>query len=183
MATKGVLRNIHPDLMATKCTLLCIHHNPAQLGLLAEHGYELLTVPNAPQGLRLSMSQPVDAIVLEYYLGLFSGLVIAAAIKQVRPEVPVIMLADNADLPSDDLKSVDALVRTSDGAHVLLAIIHFVLGVKARMSVRHKGRDRAAWELTAENTFRARFWNRIQDGTSAFGQSRLTADGEANFDE
>lgn len=144
MASKGVLRSIHRDLTATKRTLLCIHQNPAQLRLLAEHGYELLTASNGHGGLRLFMSQPVDAIVLEYYLGLLNGLVIAAAIKQVRPEMPVIMLADNADLPTDDLKSVDALVCTSDGAHVLLAIIHFVLSVKSRAGVRHKSRDRAA---------------------------------------
>lgn len=118
------------------------------------------------------MSQPVDAIVLEYYLGLLNGLVIAAAIKQVRPEVPVILLADNADLFTDDLKSVDALVRRSDDAHVLLAIIHFVMSVKPRTNVRHKSRSRAARALSPDNLFLAGFWNRIQDGTSAFEQTR-----------
>lgn len=70
-------------------TLLCIHRDPAQLSLLQENGYELVTATNGHEGLRLFMSRAVDAIVLEYHLGLLNGAVIAAEIKQVRPEVPI----------------------------------------------------------------------------------------------
>jgi len=56
--------------MATSSTLLCIHRDPAQLSLLEEHGYELVIAANGHEGLRLFMAQPVDAIVLEYHLGL-----------------------------------------------------------------------------------------------------------------
>ena len=71
--------------MATNSTLLCIHRDPAQLSLLRENGYELVTATNGHDGLRLFASQPVDAIVLEYHLGLLDGAVIAAEIKRVRP--------------------------------------------------------------------------------------------------
>jgi len=83
--------------MATNSTLLCIHRDPAQLRLLQEHGYELVT---------------------------------AAEIKQVRPKVPIVMLADHLELPDGALRSVDALVAKSDGPHFLLATVHFVLNVK-----------------------------------------------------
>ena len=116
--------------MATNSTLLCIHRNPAQLGLLKEHGYQLVTAANGYEGLRLFMSRPVDAIVLEYHLGLLDGVTIANEIRQVRPEVPIVMLADHVDVPGGALKSVDALVAKSDGPHLLLAIVHFVLSVK-----------------------------------------------------
>jgi DNA-binding response OmpR family regulator len=46
------------------------------------------------------MSQPVDAIVLEYNLGLLDGSVIAAEIKQVEPKVPIVMLGEHADYPT-----------------------------------------------------------------------------------
>jgi hypothetical protein len=72
----------------------------------------------------------VDAIVLEYQLGLLDGAVVAAAIKQVRPEIPIVMLADDLELPDGALKSVDALVVKSDGVHFLLATVHFILNVK-----------------------------------------------------
>ena len=123
-------RGIYLTGMATNGTLLCIHRDPAQLNLLQEKGYELLTATNGSDGLRLLMSRPVDAIVLEYHLGLLDGAVVAAAIKQVKPQLPIVMLADHLELPEGTLKSVDALVTKSDGAHFLWATVHFVLNVK-----------------------------------------------------
>jgi DNA-binding response OmpR family regulator len=60
--------------MAANATLLCIHREPAQLGLLKENGYELVTATSGADGLRLFMSRPVDAVVLEYHLGLLGNL-------------------------------------------------------------------------------------------------------------
>jgi len=113
--------------MARNTTLLCIHRDPAQLSLLAEHGYELATATTGSEGLRLFVSLPVDAVVIEFHLGLLDGGAIADEIKRVRPELPIVMLADHVELPVDALKSVDALVVKSDGPHFLLATIHFVL--------------------------------------------------------
>src|ERR1700677_3075122 len=116
--------------MAANSTILCIHRDPAQLCSLQENGYELLTATNGHEGLRLFVSRPVDAIVLEYYLGLLDGSVIASEIKRVRPEIPIVMLADSLELPDGALNSVDALVTKSDGNHFLWATVHFVLNVK-----------------------------------------------------
>jgi DNA-binding response OmpR family regulator len=127
--------------MATNSTLLCIHRDPTQLSLLKEHGYELATATNGSDGLRLFMSRPVDAVVLEYHLGLMDGVAIADEIKQVRPDVPIVMWADNVELPSDALKSIDALVAKSDGPHFLLATVHFVLNV--RPAQRHEAKVRS----------------------------------------
>jgi len=121
---------IYLDGMATNSTLLCIHRDPAQLTLLRENGYELVTATTGSDGLRLLMSRPVDAIVLEYHLGLLDGAVVAAEIRKVKPQLPIVMLADHLELPEGALKSVDALVTKSDGAHFLWATIHFVLNVK-----------------------------------------------------
>lgn len=116
--------------MGTNSTLLCIHRDPAQLGLLREHGHELVTATNGSDGLRLFMSRPVDAVVLEHHLCLVDGTSVADRIKQARPEVPVVMVSDHLELPTDALKSVDALVVESDGPHFLLATVHFILNVK-----------------------------------------------------
>jgi DNA-binding response OmpR family regulator len=116
--------------MATNSTLLCIHRDPVQLSLLQENGYALVTATNGCEGLRLFMSQPVDAIVIEYHLGLLDGGVVAAEIKKVKPQLPIIMLSEHGELPDGAWKSVDALVIKSDGPHFLLATVHFVLNVK-----------------------------------------------------
>ena len=124
--------------MAANSTLLCIHRDPAQLKLLQENGYELVTATNGSEGLRLLMSQPVDAIVLECHL---DGAVVAAEIRKVKPQIPIVMLAEDMELPDGALKSVDALVTKSDGAHFLWATVHFVLTVKPSQrlegAVRH----------------------------------------------
>lgn len=112
--------------MATYSTLLCIHQDPAQLSLLQQH-YELVTATNGHEGLLIFMSQPVDAIVLDYHLGLLDGGVVAAAIKKVRPSVPIVMLTADVDLPEDALQAVDALVAKSDGPASLLETVHSVL--------------------------------------------------------
>jgi len=135
--------------MATNSTLLCIHRDPAQLSLLRENGYELVTATNGSEGLRLLMTRPVDAIVLEYHLGLLDGAVVAAEIKKVKPHLPIVMLADHLELPDGALKSVDALVTKADGAHFLRTTVHSVLNVKptlpeqatlsAQAPVRHRG--------------------------------------------
>jgi DNA-binding response OmpR family regulator len=99
---------------------------------LEENGYRLVTATNGGEGLRLLMSLKVDAVVIEYHLGLLDGAVVASEIKQVRPQVPIVMVCDNLELPEDALKSVDAIVVRSDGHHFLVATIHFVLSVGRR---------------------------------------------------
>jgi DNA-binding response OmpR family regulator len=128
---------IYLGCMASNNTLLCIHREPTQLALLQDSGYELISATNGHDGLRLFMSSPVDAIVLEYHLGLLDGSVIASTIKQIRPAIPIVMLSDHLELPDDALKSVDALVTKSDGVHFLLATVHFLLNVKP--AKRHAG--------------------------------------------
>jgi hypothetical protein len=62
--------------------------------------------------------------------GLLDGALVANEIKHIRPTIPIVMLADNLELPDGALNSVDALVNKSDGAHFLWATVHFVLNVK-----------------------------------------------------
>jgi DNA-binding response OmpR family regulator len=130
------------DTMGTQSTLLCIHRDPGQLLHLEENGYRLVTATNGGEGLRLLMSRKVDAVVIEYHLGLLDGAVVASEIKQVRPQVPIVMVCDNLELPEDALKSVDAIVVRSDGHHFLVATIHFVLSVEWER--QHYGASRAA---------------------------------------
>ena len=174
--------------MEASSTLLCIHRDPEHLSLLKEQGYGLITAANGSDGLRLLMSQPVDAVVLEYHLGLLNGAVVASEIKQVRPELPIVMVADDLELPEGSLKSVDALVKKSDGPHFLWATVHFVLNVKPaqqrgrtpgaraqRFGRRESLRPCATISQVAvsseddrEKPFSAEFWKCIRNGAVHF---------------
>jgi DNA-binding response OmpR family regulator len=136
------------------------------------------------------MSERVDAIVLDYHLGLLDGGVVAAEIKKVKPHVPIVMLTENVNLPGDALDSVDALVTKSDGAHFLLATVHFVLNVKparrcgeglrARKPIRfpRSGRSREGAGSASHTPqsvsdekavpFSPRVWRNIRNGTLEF---------------
>jgi DNA-binding response OmpR family regulator len=177
--------------MADNGTLLCIHRDPAQLSLLQENGYELVTASSGSEGLGLLMTRPVDAIVLEYHLGLLDGAVVAAEIKKVKPQLPIVMLADHLELPDGALKSVDALVTKADGAHFLWATVHFILNVKpnprehatlsAEVPIWHRrpdgsrrGADRSQANPSHRTThqrdarFSPRVWKSILDGSINF---------------
>jgi DNA-binding response OmpR family regulator len=177
--------------MGSNSTLLCIHRDPDQLSLLKEGGYHLATATNGSDGLRLFMSRPVDAVVLEYHLGRLDGAAVADEIKHIRPEVPIVLLTDHVELPADALRSVDALVVKSDGCHFLLATVHFVLNVKPEQRrtskprtetsahLRRPGRPRATPEPGQVNPpqlladprgapFSRKVWQCIWDGTIQF---------------
>jgi DNA-binding response OmpR family regulator len=116
--------------MAENSRLLCIHRDPSQLTQLEQGGYELVTATNGRDGLRLFMSGPVDAIVLDHHLGLLDGGMVAAEIKKVKPEMPIVMLAHGLELPVSALSWVDALVPNADSPDLLLATIRSVLDAK-----------------------------------------------------
>ncbi len=131
-------------------TLLCIHRDPAQLDLLKEAGYAIVTAINGSDGLRLLMSQPVDAIVIEYYLGLLNGADVAFEIKRVNPEIPVVMIVDQLDMSEGTLKWADAFVTKSDGPHFLLSTVQSVLPTKPPTAVQTDG-VQASTRPTATN--------------------------------
>jgi DNA-binding response OmpR family regulator len=148
--------------MGANSTLLCIHRDPTQLSWLQQSGYDLLTATNGHDGLRIFMSRPVDAIVVDYQLGLLDGGVVAAEIKKVKPRLPIVMLAGNIELPDDALKYVDVLVAKSEGPRSLLATVRSVLSVKPP-------RRAVAGPIDEKDTaFSPRIWRDICDGTLRF---------------
>jgi DNA-binding response OmpR family regulator len=167
---------VHLMNMATN-TLLCIHKDPAELSLLKENGYELLTTNNGKEGLRLFKSRTVDAIVIDYHLGMLDGEAIAAKIRQVKPKVPIVLLADDLELPEAVLNSVDAVVARSYGPNSLWAAVHFVIGIKSSGRTKRKFSGvRSATKSQAARTppphYETRFspevWKSILDGTLQF---------------
>jgi CheY-like chemotaxis protein len=100
--------------------------------VLQQEGFSLITATHGSQGLRLLASKAVDAVILEYDLGLLDEAAVADEIKKIRPRLPVVMLAESLELPEGALKSVDALVTNGDGPRFLLEAIHTVLQAKDR---------------------------------------------------
>jgi DNA-binding NarL/FixJ family response regulator len=148
-----------------------------------------VTATNGHDGLRLFMSRPVDAIVLDYHLGLLDGEVVAAEIKKVKPKIPIVLLAHDLDLPVSALKVVDALVAKSDGLELLLATVHSLLDAKRELPRKDQvhtptphRHPRSSWDGVERRQsnlsefatdgkaapFSAGLWKSIRNGTVRF---------------
>jgi CheY-like chemotaxis protein len=91
--------------------ILCIDDEPVGLQvrkiMLQRHGYEVLTAPSGPEGLKLFAANPVNAVVLDYSMPGMNGGQIAAEMKRLKPSVKILLLSAYVDLPEEVLDSVD----------------------------------------------------------------------------
>ena len=91
--------------------ILCI--DDEELGLrvrkmmLESQGYEVLTASNGADGLDLFVTNPVEAVVLDYAMPGMNGSQVAAELKRLNPKIKILMLTAYVDLPEEALKWVD----------------------------------------------------------------------------
>ena len=90
-----------------ECVLECL------LAFLGDMGYKVLTAASGAKGLALFNSHLVDVVILDYRMPEMNGHQVAAAIKRCQPNVPVIMLSGEVEVPSETLDVVDAFVQKS----------------------------------------------------------------------
>ncbi len=114
-----------------KATILCIDdHWNTLLGrktLLEENGYEVLEATGGPEGLRVFLSRPVDAVVLDYQMPGMNGDVVAAKMKRINSHVPIMLLSAYGPLPENKLKFVDTFLSKSQPPATLLAMLQDLL--------------------------------------------------------
>ena len=114
-----------------KPTILCIDdHWKGLIGrkrLLERNGYKVLEATGGPEGLRLFRLHPVDAVVLDYQMPGMTGDVVAAKMKSIRSQVPIMLLSAYGPLPENKLKSVDSFLSKSQPATTLLSTLHNLL--------------------------------------------------------
>src|SRR5579871_6300974 len=95
-------------------TILCVddeHHGLMIRRMLLERvGYSVLTAETAHEGLALFSRQPVDAVVLDYYLPDVDGARVATAMRLIKPEVPIILFSVQWSLPEEVTLFADAFL-------------------------------------------------------------------------
>ena len=100
-----------------KPTILCVDDEVNVLTgrefLLRQHGYEVLLSTSGRESLDLLEAVDVDAVILDYRMPEMMGDVVAARMKQLRPEVPIMLLSAQDLVPAAALRSADAFLSKS----------------------------------------------------------------------
>ncbi len=115
-----------------KATILCIDdHWNGLIGrkmLLEKSGYQVIEASGGDEGLKLFRTRPVDAVVLDYQMPGMNGDVVAAKMKRINSQVPIMLLSAYGPLPKHKLSSVDSFLSKSQPPTILLATLRDMLG-------------------------------------------------------
>ena len=101
--------------------ILCIDDNEPGLELrkivLETAGYSVLLATNGPQGLELFGDHPVAGVVLDYVMPGMNGGQVAAEMRRLKPDVPIILLSGMvSEMPPDALDVVDLFIAKGEPA-------------------------------------------------------------------
>ena len=114
-----------------KATILCIDdHWHGLIGrkmLLEKSGYEVLEASGWDDGLKLFRERNIDAVVLDYQMPGMRGDIVAAKMKSINSNVPIMLLSAYGPLPKKKLKSVDTFLSKSQPPEILLSTLHGLL--------------------------------------------------------
>ena len=102
--------------------------------LLSEKGYNVETATNGEDAIQLVKERPFDLVFLDEMMAGIGGLRTLSKIKELRPELPVVMITKNEDEglmeEAIGVKISDYLTKPVNPSQVLLACKKFLEGRK-----------------------------------------------------
>ena len=117
---------------STPKIILCIDDDDSMLGyqraLLERRGYKVLTAASARQGLQIAAVCVVDAVIVDYHMPEMNGHEVATEMKRLRPQVPIVMVSSDDEIPEHALNMVDAFVSKNEAPGRLLPVITRICG-------------------------------------------------------
>jgi CheY-like chemotaxis protein len=103
----------------TPAAILCIDDEEPALVLrrvlLENEGYRVFTALTGKQGIDIFRYQPIDVVILDYWMADMDGLDVAAQLKTLSPKTPIIMLSGYTSILDESLGKVDLWLRKGEG--------------------------------------------------------------------
>jgi len=103
----------------TPAAILCIDDEEPALALrrvlLENAGYRVFTALTGKKGIEVFRYQPIDVVILDYWMADMDGLDVAAELKRLNPRTPIIMLSGFASILDEGLGKVDLWLRKGEG--------------------------------------------------------------------
>ncbi len=109
--------------------ILCIDDNQTALRVrrlvLERTGYRVLTATDADEGLDLFLGHPVDLVITDHLLNQDTAAELIHRMKQLKPEVPVMLFSGAADVP--EIHDMDLFVSKLEPTEQVLSKIAALL--------------------------------------------------------
>jgi CheY-like chemotaxis protein len=106
--------------------ILCIDDDDLSLRvrklMLGSAGYNILTASSGEVGLDVLKQNPVDLVIADHFLSAKTGTEIAREMKELKPEVPILIVSAAAEQPSG-LEFADGFIPKGEAPDVLLGAI------------------------------------------------------------
>lgn len=113
--------------LSTSNTILCIDDDYGvleyQRALLERCGYTVLTAASAQQGLQIAAVSGLAAVIIDYHMPEMNGHEVATEIKRLKPQIPIVMVSSDEEIPDYVLKAVDAFVAKHETPSRLLPLL------------------------------------------------------------
>jgi CheY-like chemotaxis protein len=98
--------------LSAPMTALCVEDEATQLRLrkilFESAGFNVIGAQTGQDALELFRINPVDVVILDYWMAGMNGLAVATELKRMRPSTPIIVLSGWASLPGETIGVVDA---------------------------------------------------------------------------
>jgi CheY-like chemotaxis protein len=112
-------------------SILCVDDYEPSLGgwclYLQNAGYSVTTARTAQEGLERFAVSPVDLVLLDYLMPERNGDDVAAMMKQIKPDVRILMFSGVPHVPDNARLHVDAFLQKGQSPTVVLDKIRELL--------------------------------------------------------
>ncbi|HEX6494492.1 MAG TPA: response regulator [Acidobacteriaceae bacterium] len=111
--------------------ILCIDDEVLGLEIrkvvLEREGYVVHTAADGPTGIHIFRQHPIDAVVLDFAMPGMNGGAVATALREIRPNIPILLLSAYLTLPEEVQRMVTLVANKGDGAMALLQNVRKIL--------------------------------------------------------
>lgn len=82
--------------------------------MLESAGYKVLTAKSGARGVQVFRSEPVQAVIVDYWMADMNGMQVAREIRKLNSKVPIIILSAYGELLDESLGIADLWIRKGE---------------------------------------------------------------------
>ncbi|HEX3739510.1 MAG TPA: response regulator [Terriglobales bacterium] len=95
--------------------ILCVDDEPTMLSLerrlLEPAGFGVSTAACGQEAIQIFQDEPIDIVLMDYWMTGMNGIDTAEHMKRLHPEVPIVFFSAYSELPSESLGLAETWLR------------------------------------------------------------------------